>query len=89
VDSGQPDKLGLFDMLGNVWERCSSLNRPYPFDAADGREAPAAPGLRILRGGGYVDMADLLDAALRHAERPNRRLPWNGLRLARSVPEVK
>jgi formylglycine-generating enzyme required for sulfatase activity len=89
VGSGQPDKLGLFDMLGNVWEWCSSLSRPYPFDPADGREAPAATGLRILRGGGFADMTDLLDPALRHAERPNRRLRWNGLRLARSVPGVK
>jgi formylglycine-generating enzyme required for sulfatase activity len=89
VGSGQPDKLGLFDMLGNVWEWCSSLSRPYPYDAADGREALATPGLRILRSGGFADMTELLDPALRHAERANRRLRWNGLRLARSVPEGK
>jgi iron(II)-dependent oxidoreductase len=79
----------LYDMLGNVCEWCSSLHRPYPFDAADGRESPDGSGLRILRGGGFADPLDLLNPALRHAERPNRRLRWNGLRLARDVPEAR
>jgi formylglycine-generating enzyme required for sulfatase activity len=86
VGKGRRDNLGLYDMLGNVWEWCSSLGSPYPFDAADGRES-AGPGVRILRGGGFGDPADLLDPTLRHTERPNRRLRWNGLRLARSVPD--
>lgn len=84
--SGQPNKLGLFDMQGNVWEWCSSLAAPYPYNAWDGRESLTAAGLRVLRGGGYADQADLLDPALRHGERPNRRLRWNGLRIARSAP---
>lgn len=80
------DTLGLHEMLGNVWEWTSSLSRPYPFDPADGRESAAEPGLRILRGGGFIDPADLMNPAFRHAERPDRRLRWNGLRIARDVP---
>lgn len=84
--SGKPGKLGLFDVQGNVWEWCSSLALPYPYDPADGRERPDSPGLRVVRGGGFGDTADLLDLTLRHAERPDRRLQSNGIRLARSVP---
>jgi formylglycine-generating enzyme required for sulfatase activity len=89
VGSKEPNKLGLFDLQGNVWEWCSSLYMPYPYDASDGRESLSAPGLRVLRGGGFVDPPDLLDPGMRHSERPNRRLPWNGLRLARDVPALR
>jgi formylglycine-generating enzyme required for sulfatase activity len=83
---GRPNRLGLYDMRGNVWEWTSSLARPYPYVAADGREDPSAPGLRILRGGGFADPPEWAHPGFRHAERPARRLRWNGLRLARSVP---
>ena len=86
--TGGPDKLGLYNMLGNVWEWCSSMQRPYPFDFSDGRESASGAGLRILRGGGFADPGDLLDPAFRHAERQNRRMRWNGLRIARDVPAV-
>jgi len=86
VGKGQPNRLGLFDLLGNVWEWSSSLYRPYPYVASDGREEVDAPGLRVLRGGGYVEWAAWLDPGARHSERPNRRLGSNGMRLARSIP---
>jgi len=78
--------LGLRDMQGNVWEWCSSLFLPYPYDPADGREDPAREGLRVLRGGSFTDRADLLTPGFRYGERPHRRFRWSGLRLARSVP---
>lgn len=89
VGTKRPNAWGLCDMQGNVWEWCSSLWRPYPYEPADGRESLAEPGLRILRGGGFADSADFLDPRLRHAERPQRRLRWNGLRLARTVPTLE
>jgi formylglycine-generating enzyme required for sulfatase activity len=42
---------GVSDMAGNVFEWCSSLFRPYPYRADDGRENLEADGLRVVRGG--------------------------------------
>ena len=86
VGALQPDSRGIYDLAGNVWEWCSTLMKPYPYDARDGRESRDASGLRVLRGGGFADSADYLKPAFRHAERPDRRLLFNGVRLARSVP---
>ncbi len=79
-------KLGLLSLPGGVWEWCSSLDRPYPYDAADGREDLKAAGMRILRGAGEEDSPLWSGVAARHAERPDRRLRFNGLRVARDLP---
>ena len=44
---------GALDMAGNGWEWVSSLYRPYPWRADDGREDPEAAGERGTRGGGH------------------------------------
>jgi iron(II)-dependent oxidoreductase len=45
---------GLLDMGGSLLEWTSTLDRPYPYRADDGREDPAASGARIVRGGNYI-----------------------------------
>ena len=45
---------GLLDMAGSLLEWTSTLDRPYPYRADDGREDVAVPGERIVRGGNYV-----------------------------------
>ncbi len=80
----RPNTAGFFDMQGNVAEWCSSLFRPYPYVARDGRESLAAgDSLRVIRGGAFADSAEYLDPAFRHSERAGRRNYWTGLRLAR------
>ncbi len=87
VEAGLPNRFGVYDLRGNVWEWCSSLALPYPYSVKDGREDPDSKRLRVLRGGGFADGATWFDPSARFAERPERRLPVNGVRLVRSVPE--
>jgi len=87
VGASKPNAWGLYDMLGNVSEWCSSLALPYPYNESDGREAADAPGLRVVRGANFADTADLADPTARHSDRPSRKIRWNGVRLAFSPPE--
>lgn len=57
---------GLLDMAGSLLEWTSSLKRPYPYRADDGREDQTTPGVRTVRGGNYV-----FDDA------PNRLTTWS------------
>lgn len=70
---------GACDMSGNVFEWCSSLFRPYPYDPQDGREDPKAPGDRVLRGGSARTNADCARATYRCRPGPQARL--TGFRL--------
>ena len=63
-ESGQTDPVGshpkgatpegVFDLVGNEAEWTSSLFKPYPYSAKDGRENPMAQGERVTRGGDHV-----------------------------------
>lgn len=59
--------FGAQDMSGSLAEWTSSLKRPYPYLATDGRESPDAPGERVTRGGDYLydDTPDTLTATHR------------------------
>ncbi|MCX4745861.1 formylglycine-generating enzyme family protein [Kitasatospora sp. NBC_01287] len=74
VGRKQPNPLGLYDMLGNVWEWC--------WDVYD---AEVYGSYRVLRGGGWFDEHWSCRASVRRRSHPTFRVDDVGFRIARSV----
>jgi formylglycine-generating enzyme required for sulfatase activity len=76
---------GACDMAGNAWEWCSTLHRPLPYVADDGREDLEAKGTRTLRGGSWINERHEARAAYRLPPFPGDFIlfdPTNGFRCA-------
>ncbi len=72
VGSYAANKLGLYDMHGNVWQWCSDLYDPK-----------GAASNRVSRGGSWDSLGSECQAALRDRNAPSYRGSILGLRLAR------
>ncbi|MFJ2261579.1 formylglycine-generating enzyme family protein [Streptomyces sp. NPDC087844] len=58
--------LGIHDLAGNTYEWTSTLYRPYPYQADDGREEVTySAEERVTRGGAHDDEADALRGTYR------------------------
>jgi formylglycine-generating enzyme required for sulfatase activity len=75
---------GCLDMAGNVWEWTSSLFRPYPYVATDGREDPDSTDRRVARGGSWTGEPHIAHAAYRFRPYPTFRHCYLGFRCAQS-----
>ncbi len=73
---------GLHDMHGNVWEWTRSAYRSYPYAAGDGRNAAAADGDRVVRGGSWYDRPQRARSSFRLAYAPYQRVFNVGFRVA-------
>ncbi len=71
---------GAADMVGNVLEWCHSLYKPYPYQAADGRESEADDGDRVLRGGSWYRGQVRARCASRSSRDPDYRFDNGGFR---------
>jgi formylglycine-generating enzyme required for sulfatase activity len=76
---------GLYDMAGNVFEWVSSLNKPYPYHATDGREDQTSRDSRVIRGGGWSQDPHDLTVFYRSWIGPNLFEGVIGFRCARST----
>ena len=78
--------VGALDMAGNVWEWTASLQAPYPYIAADGRESPqAVEGMdrrRIMRGGCWANPAHFARTTCRFRLPPESSTHLLGFRVA-------
>lgn len=84
---GGASPVGALDMAGNVWEWTASLQAPYPYIPADGRESLlAVPNLdrrRIMRGGCWANPGHFARTTCRFRLPPDRSTHLLGFRLAR------
>ncbi len=85
VDQVRPSKLGIYGMIGNVWEWTSSLHRPLPVEPDDGRDDLGVVGARVARGGGYDDPVSSLSCGHRLALEEEVSRADLGFRIARSL----
>jgi formylglycine-generating enzyme required for sulfatase activity len=94
VGSFPPNRFGLYDLHGNVWEWCLDDWHPTydgaPTDGSAWRSAIAhlSPHSekRILRGGSWFFFPDLCRSAFRNRRTPDTRFNRTGFRLAQNAP---
>jgi len=72
---------GAADMVGNVWEWCHSIFKPYPYKVDDGQEKESGLDGRVVRGGAWYNSRRNARAACRFGGRPGYRGPDQGVRL--------
>lgn len=83
VGLGPPNRFGLYDMLGNVWEWTDDFYNPY----ADTVQQPVYGWERIIRGGSFLSTVSQWARGYRSSLDPNSRSRFTGFRMCRSLTQ--
>lgn len=88
VGKKKPNAWSLYDMSGNVCEWCNDCyrNKYSTTSYIKNPISPANEPYRVLRGGGYYNIASYCSSTARNGYWPTERNGDLGFRLARSVP---
>ncbi|MFA5498226.1 MAG: SUMF1/EgtB/PvdO family nonheme iron enzyme [Candidatus Cloacimonadia bacterium] len=86
VGQKKANKLGLYDMLGNVLEWCWDIYNSYYCSESpqDNPKGPVKGRERVLRGDSFDRSSDYSFVTIRSCDYPGKRGKANGVRLAKS-----
>ncbi|GAA5314851.1 MAG: SUMF1/EgtB/PvdO family nonheme iron enzyme [Candidatus Pelagadaptatus aseana] len=92
----KPNELGLYDMMGNLWEFCLDdmnqrlySNQPRVNPMFDAGKPVKAKAMKVTRGGGYEFDAEESKIYRRDGATSNVRMPDIGFRLAMDAEQVQ
>jgi formylglycine-generating enzyme required for sulfatase activity len=87
VGSYKPNKWGLYDMHGNVWQWCADIYYPRYYEGSPRRDpaGPKAGTSRVIRGGSWTHHARPCRAAYRVGFSPTGTGSYIGFRVACDV----
>ena len=86
VGQKEPNRFGLHDMLGNVWEWVRDWKGAYPGGAITDPEGSPSGSNRVYRGCSWISDAKGCRVSLRYSDAPGYRFNHLGFRLLRVMP---
>ena len=84
VGSYKANAFGLYDMHGNVWEKCEDWYVDYPQGTLTDPKGPRTGEKRVLRSGSFIREVSNARSSNRVGGAPTRRGDLGGFRLART-----